>query len=487
MEYNYTIKRICPICGKPDGCGYWQGQNGMISYCLRIHDAKGTVITAADGNLYVSIRPEGDLYCGWGLKEAEDTAKERRREKSKQKWIEEQKRSNPNWIDYGRNRSTTSKNYMDYSSEFKDRSGYKKELVEATVDSGRLNKVYTALLSCLCLEPEHEKALKDEWGSELFATLTSLYPIKSLPMDDFERFSYGKFYKSPQRKDILDQMLTLGITKEEMLGVPGFYENSKTGKMTLYRLSGIVFPVYDGKGNIVRIRIKDDFPTAKGTYQGKEGVFYFSRKDKGWCFQADNEEPELVYQPKSKTYKVKLDGETAGIPLSDNGKKGKVEGKYKNFSSCKELFNDDDKVITNLYKNGCQSGSFPSIYTQKGDNTEIVFFTEGEKKAMVANRLLKCPVVCFPGVGTFKKAFEPLTDSGCIMDALIKMGMKRAVLAYDADKSSNVHVLQAEKNCVQWFLEHQIAMSIGEWDPRYGKGLDDVLLKGIRPILYDVK
>lgn len=484
MDYNYKTKTICPICGKPDGCGSGQGQNGLIAYCMRIKMTKGTVVEGADGNQWIAIRPDGNMYCGYGLKSNEDEAKERNR----QAWIEEQKRNNPNWHTYSKGSSknpTKVVNYKEINPEFKDRSGYKRDLVEATTDSSKLNRVYMALLSCLVLEPEHEASLKKEWGDELFATLTSLYPIKSLPMADAERYSYGAFRQSPWRKAIINQMLTLGITKEDMIGVPGFYENSK-GEMTLYRLSGIVFPVYDGKGNIVRIRIKDDFPSAKGTFQGKEGHFYFSSKDAGWYFQADNEAPILVYQPKSKTYKVKLDGGSTGVPLSDNGK-SKIEGKYKNFSSCKELVDDEKKTITNYFKNGAQSGSFPSIYTQDGDNTSIVFFTEGEKKAMVANKLLGCPVVCFPGVGTFKKAFESLTDSGSIMDALIAKGMKKAVLAYDADKTSNVHVLQAEKNCVQWFLNHKIAMAIGEWDPRYGKGLDDVLLKGIRPILYDIK
>lgn len=487
MEYNYTIKRICPICGKPDGCGYWQGQNGIISYCLRIHSVKGTQLKGADGNLYISIRPEGDLYCGWGLLEAEEAAKERRRQGNRQKWIEEQRKNNPNWKDYGRasKNPTSVKNYTDYSSEFKDRSGYKKDLIEATTVSGRLNKVYTALLSCLRLEPEHEATLKREWGDELFATLINLYPLKSLPMADAERYSYGAFKQSPWRKAIISEMHSLGISKEEMIGVPGFYENSK-GEMTLYRLSGIVFPVYDGNGNIVRLRIKDDFPTAKGTYNGAAGTFFFSSKIGAWFFQEEAKEPIMVYQPKSKTYKVKLDGGTTGIPLSDNGK-SKIEGKYKNFSSCKEIIDDEKKEITNYFKNGCQSGSFPSLYTQAGDNTSVVFFTEGEKKAMVANKLLGCPVVCFPGVGTFKKAFESLTDSGSLIDALLKMGMKKAVLVYDADKTSNIHVLQAEKNCIKWFLDHNIAMAIGEWNPKQGKGLDDVLLKGVRPILYDIK
>ena len=62
--------------------------------------------------------------------------------------------------------------------------------------------------------------------------------------------------------------------------------------------------------------------------------------------------------------------------------------------------------------------------------------------------------------------------------------MRLLVIAYDADKSENLKVLQAEQKAVCMFLEKGIKIAIGEWNPAFGKGLDDILVAGIRPSLF---
>ena len=472
MGKNVTPKNPCPICGKPDWCMTIDGKNGPLHYCKRVREER----ILSGGHTYVFIRETNEC----GVYEDEEQNK-----RAKEAWLEEKKRLDPNFRGRGCSKQP-SKTISE--SGYVNRAEYKKDYLLPTEDEERLDRVYRAFLDCLILEERHEKALREEWGDN-FDEIIKVYPIKSLPMVDAERFNYGAFSKSPWRKAIMQQLLkNVGeediISSKDNTGIPLFYRLG-SGDITFYRLSGIIFPILSPHGKIIRLRIKDDFPTAKGNFQGKEGTFFFARD--GWYFKAEVGEsaPILVYQPKGKVYLVKLDKNN--IPLSDGGKKSKVSGKYKNLSSFKEMFDDDQKRIYNKYTDGCQSGSYPSLYCKPTDDFTVVYFTEGEKKAMIANQLLGSPCVSFPGVGTFRAAFEARCCTESIVDYCKKRGMKRGILCYDADKSSNAAVLKQEKNCVKWFVENHVQLSIGSWNAAFGKGLDDILLQGIRPIIHDLR
>lgn len=475
MGKSVTPSNPCPICGKPDWCLVVDGKNGPLHYCKRVREERIT----SGGTTYVLVR-ETD-QCG--VYESEE-----QNERAKREWLEEQKKLNPTkYSGYKPKKPSTTNKPDSAVSGYVNRSEYVNDFLLPTEDDDRLDKVYRGLLSCLILEERHEKLLRDEWGDKMFDEIVKLHPIKTLPMVDAERFNYGAYYTSPWRKNIMQKLLEIVdkediISEEDKTGIPMFYQLGN-GDLTFYKLSGIVFPVYNTRGKIIRLRVKVDFPNVKAVYGGKEGDFYFAKD--GWYFKTGDSKPELVYQPKNKVYKVKLDKN--GIPLSDGGKKSKVSGKYKNLSSFQEIYDDDQKKIQNRYLNGCQSGSYPSLYCRPTDDFTVVYFTEGEKKAMIANLLLGAPCVSFPGVGTFKTAFEARCDKKSIVDYCVEHGMKRGVLCYDADKNNNKVVLMQETNCVKWFLENKIQLSIGAWNEAFGKGLDDILLQGIRPTIHDVK
>ncbi len=476
MGKAVTPHNPCVICGKPDWCLVVDGKNGPLHMCKRMRESE----VISGGHTYILVRETDE--CGV-YEEKEQNLQ------AKKAWIEEKKASDPNWKNKSFKSKASSKPPTNpkkaAESGYINRSSYKNEFLEPTSDPARLDRVYQAFLNCLSLDKRHEEMLKKEWG-DLYQTLINQHPIKTMPMVDKERYAYGAYFESPWRKKIMQDLLSVVDesdiigSAEDRTGIPGFYQlGSQT---TFYKLAGVVFPIYNTKGQIIRLRIRDDFPAAKGTFEGAEGYFYF--KTDGWYFRPAEGAPVLVHQPKSKTYKVKLDKN--GVPLSDGGVKSKVSGKYKNFSSFQEEPDDEAKCIRNRYTNGCQSGSFPSLYAPEGADYTAVFFTEGEKKAMVASQLLNAPCVSFPGVGTFRTAFERRCDEQSIIDHCRSKGMVRGVLCYDADKNTNADVLRAEKNCVQWFIENGVQLSIGSWNQAFGKGLDDVLLMGIRPTIHNL-
>ena len=279
----------------------------------------------------------------------------------------------------------------------------------------------------------------------------------------------------------------------EPKGVPGFYQR-KNGEWTFYRLCGIAFPILDTKGRIIRIRVNDDHPDVLCEYEGVEGKYSYDvredaggNRNAGWYFipmrdgRYRHDEAVLVWSYGWKYNRVQLDKK--GYP------KGKVQGKYKNFSSYREKRFEENGVTkaVNVFNNGCQSGSCCSLYCSKGDNFSVVYATEGEKKAMVANKILHVPVVSIPGVSSFRKIFDNEAGSeNSIIKFLEENGLSLVVLVYDADKSENLAVLKTEEKAVSAFMENGVSIAIGEWDANWGKGLDDVLLTGVVPQIYQV-
>ncbi|MEW5931980.1 MAG: DUF3854 domain-containing protein [Bacillota bacterium] len=104
-----------------------------------------------------------------------------------------------------------------------------------------------------------------------------------------------------------------------------------------------------------------------------------------------------------------------------------------------------------------------------------VWVTEGPLKADIASELLGEPVVAVPGVNTWK--------SSGLLEALREMCPDEVVVAYDADAETNPFVDRAAGELGRALRGSGYRVCVARWPVGAGKGLDDLLLGGGRPVL----
>lgn len=281
-----------------------------------------------------------------------------------------------------------------------------------------LNSIYRAFLNELSLESYHKKKLcSDGWPEELILKSN----IRSLHFPKQYDSKKGYLTDQKQRVMLCKRLLEAG---HSLKGVPGFFQDN-SGCWTFIGKSGMLFPIYDKYGYLYRLRLRLDHP--------------------------------------------------------DIDEKGKEKNKYKNFSSYYPS-TIKNGVITNAFLNGCRAGSHVGIYfNPEIDDINFCIITEGEKKALVANFFLKCIVISLPGVNCFSKLHEPDNIGISVYDFLRNIGCKHIAIAYDADKLINNAVLQYEQKLVIQTKKEGFQTSIAQWNPGFGKGLDDILVLGVFP------
>lgn len=284
-----------------------------------------------------------------------------------------------------------------------------------------LNLIYRDLLSMLQLSKRHNSMLrKDGWSAELIKKSR----ISSLHLKKSFDESKKMYSDQHERKRIAKLLLE---KHSSLIGVPGFYQD-EDGQWTFVGKQGILIPIYDRNHNIYRLRLRLDRP--------------------------------------------------------DLDEKGKEKNKYKNFSSYAEEKNEGGE-LRNIYMNGCRAGSQVGIYYDPAcDSSAICYITEGEKKAIVANHVLKCIVISLPGVNTFSKLKEKDTSGISTVDFLRSIGCKKTIVAYDADKSTNNVVQRCEEKLITLLKESSFETYTTSWNPGFGKGLDDILLLGVYPTIH---
>lgn len=432
----------CVICGKPDYCFVIVHDDGTRSHCCaRVSES---AVSSQYGMYELAWEKDSNIGHYYCYKSVED------REASRQRWREE----------HGLKPSSSKKKLKQPSAAIQNNAPVVKAVSEATLASWeRIDVVLRNFLEILILEDFHRESLRKDWNTEatgdLLTKILQTFPVRSLPPADYVR--KGRMYDNRYANKTRREIVRILVSKVgDLMGVPGFFIN-KYGDWDFAGKEGLLIPCFNEKGMITGLRIREDYPVIKGTYQGVEGRFTHSYGKEGehvWVFTDENTKEEFPY--------------TGGKP------KGKAQSKYKAFS-------------TAGYNMGCGSGTHMSIYTHKGDDFSQVYFTEGEKKAMVANMLLGHPVVSFPGVGTFNLLFDKGGKDESLAEYLKGRGLRQAVIAYDADKNENVLVLRAEASAVQAFISNGISIAIGEWNANWGKGLDDTLVQGLRPSIYLVQ
>lgn len=296
-----------------------------------------------------------------------------------------------------------------------------RELSAPILPPDRLNEIYSAFLNLLPLQRIHYNKLKEDgWDHWLIVNSK----IGSLMFEKELDISTGYYSYSASRtkicKKLVDQV-------GDIYGTPGFYRDANNN-WTFTGKTGMLLPLPDMHGNIYRLRLRLD-------------------------------KPEVVA--------------------------GKEKNKYRNFSSFtlpKIDNNTDYDTLTNIYKDGCRSGSNIGFYSTPGDYFGVCYITEGEKKAKVANHIMKTPVLSLPGVNSFKKLCEDVQYGLTIINHLRKLGCKTIVVAYDSDKFANESVLRYEELLLQELSSFDdFDLYSTKWNPGFGKGLDDILTIGIHP------
>lgn len=198
-----------------------------------------------------------------------------------------------------------------------------------------------------------------------------------------------------------------------------------------------------------------------GAYMTKRGKWNFTGKS-GILFPQFNVNHEL--------YRLRLRLENVSSK------------KYRNFSSWMQ---DDEAekqgFLINKYHLGCQAGNNLGFYfNESRDDMYLAYITEGEKKGIFSNSILRSPFVSLPGVNSYAKLVNGPIGSRPI-DILAQKGVKIFVIAFDADKKINLKVLDSEQKTIEILKNEGFMIGIAEWDAGHGKGIDDLLANKHRP------
>lgn len=434
---SVTKNQPCPICGKPDWCGFKpQDGGGEMVICQRDVEKQNTI--GHDGKFYVYVTSS----------EAGNSIFEEA--------VQRQVRQNA-WK--RQNGYENKKNNDNKALSFKQASfqSAPKEIDKIHPKSNEeLDVIYRELLNMLVLDDIHYQSLKKEgWSDELIQR----HHIVSIPEKDFIRFKYKNNYSKNKFRKTLAANLKVKFGEDCLIGVPGAYKDAN-GNWTFAGPKGILLPQYDANGYIYRLRIRMDFMDINQKLQkiGDE----FSYIENGITH-----------------YLVPMKGR---YTIENGNKIWDKLGKYRNLSS----FHQDEKslqqgIIKNSYDEGCESGNQLSIYCNpQRDSMFLCYVIEGEKKGMYSNDRLHAPVITLPGVNSWSKMIEGKKGERAI-DILKKKGVKMFVIAFDADKFVNEKVLASEKNAIRALQQEGFDIGVAYWNPLYGKGMDDMLFGGHMP------
>lgn len=429
---NVSRTHPCPICGKPDWCGFMPASDGgELVICQR--DVEQTNTIGLDGKFYVVA---GTSKSGTTI--FEDAIQRRAKELARKG--------------------------CGHDYEFK-----KAKIPEVrtltvidqvtTRSNEELDTIYRTMLDFLSLEPVHREYLyKEGWTDDMIKK----HRIVSFPEKDFTRFKYRKNEKlnNPYRKRLASMVMNkLGI--DSLRGVPGAYRDAK-GNWTFAGRSGILFSLPDINHQIYRLRLRMDFRDVKGEiYSNPDGDDWYLDNGRKYFISTGG-----VYQFNDDCVR----------------EYDKSLGKYRNFAS---FYPDKDQekngFLVNTYNDGCEAGNqLGFYYNEQRDDMHIVYATEGEKKAMFSNEHLRAPFISFPGVNSWSLILEGKRGERPV-DILKKKGVNIFLVAFDADKEANERVLLAEQQTIEALREEGFIIGLAEWDIKYGKGLDDLLSKGYKP------
>lgn len=476
MSYNnkeVTKMRPCPICGHTDYCSWFNPESEDERIVCKRSDMQEDIM-GLDGRAYkfihLSQTQQNTVYQEMSLYMS-------RREREKDEWMRQNqkgpynpnKKKGENWTPSEMANTTQKPMAQAKAIEWVEVDKVE-PLSHKTLDA--YNRV---LLSLLVLDEVHYQYLKKEgWSDELI----DVHGIRSFPERDVIRFKYKhtmNFSRNPYRKTIAKRMMEiLGV--DNLRGYPGAYIDNK-GDWTFAGPKGILFPVYDVDGYLYGFRIRMDFMDVERPLEHNRGLNYYVYDGVTWYFKPlkgffylDEKSQEVF--PKDGGYHT------------EDGRFKSQRGKYRPLTSFHQKEDRElaqKHLIVNSYDSGCAMESGMSLYFQPGiDNPTVCYLTEGEKKGIFANTVMQAPYITFPGVDAWGSLFQGEEGTRPI-DKLKSAGVQLFIIAYDADKETNANVLRAQQNVVNALKTEGFQVGLANWDQRYGKGLDDLLVRGKFP------
>jgi len=285
--------------------------------------------------------------------------------------------------------------------------------------NAELDIIYREFLGLLQLSKKHRRTLANDGWPY---ELIKDCQIRSLSLKKSYCEDLGYYSDRNVRFEICSTLIN---RQHNLEGVPGFYQE-QDGKWTFVGKPGMLIPLYDELNQIYRLRLRLDKP--------------------------------------------------------DIDENGKEKNKYKNFSSFARS-TKEDHVLKNIYLKGCRAGSNIGFYCSDQNDLSMCYITEGEKKAIVANYFFNCIVISLPGVNSYMKLEQTTSSGQSWLDFLKHIGCKNIIVAYDADKNTNESVALYERKLVELLKGHEFLTYIANWNFGFGKGLDDILVLGLRPML----
>lgn len=260
-----------------------------------------------------------------------------------------------------------------------------------------------------------------------------------------------------ETKLIVEMMLKEGYSLER---IPGFTQklskdgnpmNDKDWYWTINAYGKYFLPVRDDSGHIVRLRMATGQDKKKYTWFSSCPNVLLERNSAGQITELKVLDPSLDIN--ANPYDMRRGGASSSHHIN-------VVIPYQQLAHW-----EPGDEITDIF------------------GFDSVVITEGEHKSFIAANILEKPVVGVPGVGNYRD----------VLPALKKWGVKKVVIAYDADafvakekdgqKAKNAEVFKNLINFSKEILESDgIELVFWIWNIADGKGLDDVLLGGRLPI-----
>lgn len=327
-----------------------------------------------------------------------------------------------------------------------------------------LNRVYRALLNEMNLREYHLELLKG--------------PTRKMTENEIKLREYRSFPEKPY--EVVKKVIERLGSHEDVVGVPGFY--SKEGQYGRYfTLSGfsksILIPYRNIKNEIVGFQWRVDEVKNQIVYKKRENGFSAFEKDGKVIVKYHGEkifEGELQLK---KEKRFLINGRLVGSISLEKGTR------YMWLSSANK-------------ESGTGAGPLPVHVAvpikrlEKWKTGEVltadtVTVTEGPLKADISaelfSKLLKEEekekygevVLSTAGINTWR----------ILLPILKKMKVKRVNLAFDMDVTTNGEVFHHFKECFQKMLQEGYEVNLFFWEMKEGKGLDDLLISGLLPIV----